>query len=805
MTGIRYLKVAFVFLTASWLFLGLADEDTRIARIREALWNFSVNYPQQKVYLHFDKSYYHTGDVIFFKAYLVDGMFHRPDSFSTNLYVELIDPSGTQADIIRVRMVNGFGSGDFNLSDTLPDGLYQIRAYTNWMLNFHPDYFFSRNFQVLNRGYKKMISPQQARKNLKMISHQNETYADLDVQFFPEGGDMVNDIESVVAFKAINKSGNGVIVRGRIYDEDKNPVAEIHTRYDGMGTFSMIPGKGKKYHAVIVSDDGKEYKFNLPEALLNGVCMRIHNQPGTISLTVSANKPPTNDRVANEVIIIGQVRGKVYYNNIVNIAEGPVSVDIKKNIFPTGIVQFTLFSGRVIPLAERLVFVNNSDFMRIGLQAYDTLTDRNERLICISLCTQDKYRKPLKSNVSLSVVYDPQEGSEMQENILSHFLLTSDLRGYIKNPGYYLRNAMMGNTEDINLLMLTHGWRKFDWTELLAKKLPEVKYYEERGITIGGQITTELLSIPLKNCKVELTVKEAYNDVFTQLSNEHGFFKFENLNYYDTMNVKIEAWRQNGKRNLIIAIPADPSPGVTKQFGEFSLTTQSERDNKAFRKERNRKEMLAYEEEKKRLAREDSSKLKGIYGEPDAVIRMKDIPDGYQNALQVIQGRVPGVNVVGDRVYIRGINTIFGSTDPLYLVDGMPVSDVNTVLSIPVEDIERIEILKGPSCAIYGSRGGNGVIAIYTKRGMFMKKGIIEFQMLGYHWPRKFYQPAFEPDIKPTEMKTINWFPVVETNENGTAVVVFKKPLPEGNLRIVVEGISYDGQAGYASVVLENN
>jgi TonB-dependent SusC/RagA subfamily outer membrane receptor len=791
-------------LAAACLFLGLTDEDVRLTHIREALWNYSVKNPQQKVYLHLDKSYYYTGDIIWLKAYLVDGTYHQPDSFSTNLYVELISPEGTQANIMRIQMTFGFGIGDFSLSDTLPEGLYQVRAYTNWMQNFHPDYFFSTNIQILNPGYIKQISPQQARKNLKKINQQQNNNSDLDIQFFPEGGELVNSIESVVAFKAVNKSGFGIPVQGKVYDSQKNPVAEIKTHYEGMGTFRLTPRNGEKYFAV-VSAANKEYRISLPDPLEYGIGVQVVNQQKEIDLHVNSNRPPTNDRVANEIIIIGQVRGMICYQNIITLSGGPVTVPVKKALFPTGIVQFTFFSGRIIPLAERLVFVNHNDFMRISLQAYDTLTDNNERLLCLSFFTKNGYNKPAKANLSVSVLYDTKEEQAKQDNILTHLLLTSDLRGFIPHPWHYLEEVLKGNQEDMDLLMLTHGWRKFDWTEILNHKLPENKHLEEKRITISGLITTELFAIPLKNCKVQLTVREEFNDVFTQLSDERGFFKFENLVYYDTINAKIEAWRPSGKRNLVIVIPGDVFPGVTKQQGEFTLTTRSERDNKAYRREQGHEYKIAYEKEQRRLAHEDSSKLHGIYGEPDAVIRSEDIPSGYKDVLQVLQGRVPGVVVNGDNVYIRGVHTLLGNTDPLYLVDGVPVSGVNSVLAIPVEDIDRIEILKGPSCAIYGSRGGNGVIAIYTKRGSFMKKGIIEFQMLGYHWPRKFYQPEYTPDAKVDETETISWNPSVETNAAGTARVIIRKPAPERNLRIVVEGITMEGQAGFTEVVMENN
>jgi TonB-dependent SusC/RagA subfamily outer membrane receptor len=314
-----------------------------------------------------------------------------------------------------------------------------------------------------------------------------------------------------------------------------------------------------------------------------------------------------------------------------------------------------------------------------------------------------------------------------------------------------------------------------------------------------------LFSIPLKNCKVKLSVSEEFNDVFTQYTGKGGLFKFENMVYYDTINVKIEAWRNSGRRNLVIYVPDNSFAEVTKQQGEYTLTTVSERDKKAYRREQYVKNKIAYDEQQRRIASADSNKLHGIHGEPDAVIRSEDIPSGYSNIFQVLQGRVPGVVVTGNKVVIRGVGTFYGSTDPLYLIDGVPVNDASAVLSIPVEDIDRIEIIKGPNSAIYGSRGGNGVIAIYTKRGFYLRKGIMEFQMLGYQWPRKFYQPVFAAGESPDDAKTIGWFPVVVTDDKGNAKAIIRKPEIQGKLRVIIEGISYDGHAGYTDVVVENN
>jgi TonB-dependent SusC/RagA subfamily outer membrane receptor len=177
---------------------------------------------------------------------------------------------------------------------------------------------------------------------------------------------------------------------------------------------------------------------------------------------------------------------------------------------------------------------------------------------------------------------------------------------------------------------------------------------------------------------------------------------------------------------------------VQEYYGDFFLTTTSKIDMKKYRQVQAdiaKKEMI------KRQKELDSIFSKSIYGTPDYVIWGDEIPEGCASIPDAIKGRVPGVNVAGNSITIRGINTLLGNTDPLVVVDGVTTS-LDALYSIPVEDVERIEILKGPSTAMYGSRGANGVIAIYTKHGTFMKKGEISFSMLGYHVVERYYSPS---------------------------------------------------------------
>lgn len=783
-------------ISSSLFFVYFYYDDNRIEYLSGLVEKFKTDYYQQKIYLHFDKSAYQTGDDIWFKAYVVDGSNHTPDKKSTNLYIEFINPQKSLVEIKRIQLKNGFGIGDFILHDTIPEGLYQVRAYTNWMKNFDSEFYFTKNIFIKNPGYSRFISPGEARKNKRSVK-KNSKITDVDVQFFPEGGNLVQGLKSVVAFKAIDHFGKSIDVTGSIYNSRKNKIIDFTSFHNGMGKFDFMPEKGEKYYSV-VEYKNKSFKVELPEPLETGIIMNVRNEnPKNIFVSLISNRPVSGDRFANEVVVVAQTRGTIIYKAIHNISE-KVNIEIPKIDFPSGIAQITVFSGRFVPLAERLVFIDNEDKINIKIESKGKNKDN---LSEFRIKTLNEKGEPVKTNLSLSVLNADKNLKELSINSITDFLLlSSDLKGYIEDPGYYFHDKSPETLQALDNLMLTHGWRRFDWGKLVNNEFPQLEYSFENNITIEGKITAELFGIPIKQSEVTLTILEAYNDVFTQKTGKDGSFKFDGLVYYDTVGVRIEARRPSGKKNLLIVLPETETEEIDNFIGDYTITTVSERNNKEYRKKMNEEMKIRMKEEEER--ENERNKITGIYGTPDNIIKGEDIPDGYSNVLQAIQGRVPGVDVRGNRVIIRGINTIYGSTEPLYLVDGIPVSDVNSILSIPVTDVDRIEILKGPSAAIYGSRGGNGVIAVYTKRGEFMKKGVIEFGMLGYSTPRLFYQPKFNNNenemlIEPT---TIFWDPVIETNSSGEATLFLEFPEKIQNYRIVVEGLSYDGKTANANI-----
>ena len=408
---------------------GFADEDARYRKIRDALQKFTYFYPQQKVFLHLDKPEYRSGENIWVKAYLVNGTDHLPDTISTNLYVELISPSQTRVQIKRFQMFSGFGIVDFTLSDTLPEGLYQIRAYTSWMQNFDVDFYFRQNFQLFNPGYRKLISPKQARVNRRELDNREKLAENIDIQFMPEGGDLVTGLESVVGFKAVNRLGKGVDIEGDIVDDAGNTLTDFRSFRKGIGTFFLKPEKNRKYFAIIHRDDD-DLKIPLPQALETGLVMHVTDYPDKAIVLLRTNRPSTNDPTANEVILVGQVGGRIYYSDILKLKDNEARAEIPKTLIPGGIMQVTVFSGRGEPLAERLVFVNRMNYMKIRFIPTDTLME-NGRKIILSVTTTDTDDRPLPANLSLSVTREIyQQDQQNQDNILSNLLLSSDLKGY---------------------------------------------------------------------------------------------------------------------------------------------------------------------------------------------------------------------------------------------------------------------------------------------------------------------------------------------------------------------------------------
>ncbi len=769
-----------------------------IEKIRNIFSIYIDSIHPQKVYLHTDKSHYFSGEHIFFRVYLFNGITHLPEFKSQHVYVELVDPYKRSVQSIRVRNNDRDMTGDFMLSDTIPEGIYQIRAYTHWMKNFDSQFHFSQNIEVRNANQKFLITEKEVKENKKVLLNKTDLKNKYTIGFFPEGGDVLADIPTRIAFKAENEFGEGISAEGKVTNSKKKVVARFKTEHNGMGAFSLKARADEKYTAQVQFKNGQKENVILPGAVENAVRISIANEFENIRVVLKSNKALSNDRSANEFVLIGHVRGKIYHTSSLNIIDKDTLIRIEKNIFPSGIAHFTLFNNRLSPISERLFFINHNDFLDFRIEG-ETRTDT------LRLSLKPVYS--LNSNFfsgSVSVLLcDSSLCNIPADNIISDMLLTSDLPGYIPDPLYYFDTNNPLAQHHTDLLMLTHGWQRYLWTDIIERRYPDINYIFENGITIQGKITRDMIEFPLKDASVRLFIQNKYNDDFETYSAKNGYFKFEKLNYYDTIDAKIVARHRGDRKNLLIHLEEDYYDEVVKYNGDFFLTTISEIDKKKYRKQQY---IIAQEEYDKRKKKLDSIYSQSIYGQPDFVLWGDDIPPGYPNILEAMKGRVPGMAITDDQIIIRGVGSLYGNTDPLILVEGVPAR-IDILQMIPVEDVERIEVIKGPNSSMYGSRGGNGVIAVYTKRGMQMKRGEISFSMPGYHKALIFHSPSSDRIQRKISRKqlpiTIYWNPKIQIY--GTEMV-FSVPLEntDNDIVIILEGTDRHGKMGSAFARIRN-
>ncbi|CAM3954761.1 carboxypeptidase-like regulatory domain-containing protein [Mucilaginibacter galii] len=880
------LAVAFAFIT---------PEDDPIQKIVAQLEKWTTDHPQEKVYLQLDKPYYGVGDNIWLKAYITIGAEHRLSAISGALNIELINDQDSVKQWIKLPVTSGITWGDFALSDTLQEGTYRIRAYTNWMRNAGPEYFFEKSITIGNAAtnnvftktsykYSKVNNAQKvdavinyadldnlpyagkevsyavkvndkqilkskgttdAQGNLS-ISFLNTQQAPLtsgiivtnikvddkktinkniilkttsgqaDVQFFPESGNLVNGVRSRVAFKAVGPNGLGVDIKGMITDNNNAEVAQLTTRHLGMGVFALTPEAGKTYKAQITYPDGSQNTVALPAAAEQGFVMTINNaDTAKINLRVTGGAG-TN---AKDNYIVAQSGGVVCYVARNSGGQSTFSALIPKNKFPSGIAQFTLFTAAGQPLNERIAFIQrDADMLTVKVSA-SAATSAPRQKVKINLNAANSDGKPVVGVFSASVIDESkvQTDEAAETSILSHLLLTSDLKGFVEQPNYYFTKPNEKTNADLDVLMLTQGYRRFEWKSLLADQIPAPAFQAEKTLQISGTVKT-LGGKPVPNSKVMLFTTAGGTFILDTVADAQGKFAFKNLLFKDSIRFVIQARTAKNSKNVEITLDNLPSRSVVKnvrpqdvEVGAEALNAYLKFSKKQYDEEAKYglgnhtillKEVTVTEKRKSALT--NSSNLNGA-GNADQVITADVFEKiGCATIDQCLQGRLVGVIFRGGVPYsTRSFNT------PMQIIlDGVYVES-DFLLNISPFDVASVEVLRTiGNTAIYGSRGSGGVLLINTKRGgdynysaaNIYSPGIITYTPKGFYAARQFYAPKYDDpktNVAIADLRTtIHWVPNIITDSNGNASFEYFNAGTKGTYRVVVEGLNDEGHLG---------
>ncbi|MDB5132237.1 MAG: hypothetical protein JWR02_1986 [Mucilaginibacter sp.] len=858
------------------------------------------DYPTEKVYLHFDKPYYAVGDTIWFKAYLTIDR-HQPSPLSKIINVDILGPRDSLIQSLRLQVKNSVAWSSIPLSPfNYKKGNYRVIAYTTWMNNSDPGYFFNKNITIgdaINNNISTQISLKSSAENkttriaaaiyykndegtpfsdkkvtwsiekddetiikgkgvtdkngfitisftnvknyhldsatmvtvidngnrkqftsvfpLKSIARPN------DIQFFPEGGQLLVGIRTKMAFKAVKPDGLGIDVKGTITDNDNNVAAEFTSSHLGMGVFAFTPADGKTYTAKVTFADGSTAQPNLPKIQTGGIVLGLDtSDPDVLRLKLQTDASFFKAYEGKTFYILGKSGGVICYAAQTQLHDLIYSAAIPKSKFPTGIAQVTLFSDEGEPLSERIAFIQHNDMLNISLTSDKPsyLTRQKVRLDLIAKSNG----LPVDGNFSVSVIDDSKVpfDEDAETTILTNLLLTSDIKGYIEKPNYYFNHPNEKAAADLDVLLQTQGYRRFSYEGIMNNKFPAISFAPELGIDISGTLRGSN-GIPIKNGNVRLLIPDK-NYSANAVTNADGRFKFSGLVFSDSSKVVISARNNPRSSDLALTVDGGSYQKIGVNFNapdeilniDSTLSAYLKNSKAKFNSTHTLKEVVIKDTRiVKTVSHKDFGALTSLSSEPDHLIHSSQLND-FPNVLTGLMTLAMGMTFDQNNFYVARDYSQGKRVPAQVFLRGMPV-DVNTLTSVNATDVESIEIFTKDELGLINSAyGTNGAIVINMKKApegkkislqelkdLIPQKNEITITPKGYAAIRTFYLPRYTvPKASQTTQtdtrSTIYWNPNITTDKTGAASFEFFNADGKGTYRAIIEGWDKDGNLG---------
>ncbi|AUS04299.1 Plug domain-containing protein [Pseudotamlana carrageenivorans] len=783
----------------------------------------SNSYPE-KIYVQTDKPYYALGDDIWFTAYLVNGITHKKSEKSNIIYVELINE---QDSIISKKQLftNTLSvAGDFNIRKNIKPGKYLLRAYTNYMRNGEENDLFQKEISIID--YNSNRIPLHLKEANPAQNLQGTRPNKPEINFYPEGGNLVNNLSSKIAIQV--KNYNNTNLQGHIKDSENNIISSFKTSQYGIGITTLTPKENTSFYASIMINN-EEFKYPLPDALPSGHTLSLVNSGDKITIKAASN----HSIGLKNTFLVGHQRGKLVYEKYETTPTNEYIVTLNTELLLDGVTSFTLFDNNGNPVCERLVFIDTSkNDVNLQLDLSNNNPKTREK-VAMQLSLKDKNGASLKGQISMSITdLDAIDQKTTDENIKTYLLLNSDIRGSIENPGYFFEKENDPRRRyELDLIMLTHGWRRFKWTDLLYEKSLKPKFSEEKGIYISGYTTAleGTKSRLASHTRMTFMGRIPYQE--NQKATSLGAFKYGPFVFNDSIKVLLEARvhdfksedLKNKKVSIYLDEPFYDSPKVVKE-DVLKLILKDTTKISNFIKQAQTISTLdsIYLENATRLdeivitAKKESEEAKRTaelnsrtnYGSATRRLDMANYKN--QSHLTVFQllRNIPGIITYGDSIYMRN------KPVTRILVDDFPV-DVLDVFNMTGDEVDFIDVLTGAQAASY-SNVGVGVIAIYTKTGEFERNiniknepGIINFTTKGFYTAREYYAPNYEDDFtnlaKQDLRTTLHWEPTITFTDApiNTKEISFFTSDTRSKYGIRIEGITETGIPIYYVTTLD--
>ena len=756
--------------------------------IQKQFNDYQQNDLQEKLFVHTDRNSYLAGENAWFKIYCVNAANNQLLDLSKVAYAEVLDKDQQPVLQAKIFLQNGTGNGSLDLPASMPSGNYIFRAYTNWMKNFDAGFYFQKIITITNTIRNETISAEKISKHF-------------DAQFFPEGGDLVNGLRSKVAFRVTEESGKGIGFAGAIINQDNDTVVKFHPAKFGIGFFTFTPEKNKSYKAVITPDNEQPIIQNLPAVRNNGFVMTVSDdaKDNRLTLSIQAN---TSDAFAYLVIHSQQ---HINVSERVSFKNGIAESEIDKNKLGEGISHITLFNSTGEPVCERLYFKRVQKKLVIDANA-DNAQYTTRKKVTIDVSTKNEAGKTIAADMSMAV-YLIDSIPAADEDIYSYLWLSSDLQGKAEHPEYYFTHTSSATNEALDNLMLTHGWRRFKWTDVIADKKSVLKFLPEyEGHIVSGKVVNVETSSPEQNVVAFLSVPGTYFHLYSSQSNNEGLVYFNTKDFYGSRLIVAQAnAEQNSKYRIDFISP------FSEDYSSFKIPSFNSPENPV----------------SNLLQQSINMQVKSIYtddtvyslpapidtahffGKPDVKYLLEDYTR-FPTMEEVLREYVREINVRKRRDNFE-LNMVVknevGNPDvknPVVLLDGVPQFDKgNKITHYSALKVKELEIIKDKY--YFGPATFNGIASFTTYKGdlegfqIDTAATIVDYDAL--QLKREFYSPKYETKDElssrlPDFRNLLYWSPTLKTGENGKQQIVFYTSDQLGRYAVVLQGLSATGDAG---------
>ncbi len=776
------------------LFCAAAQSQTS-SKLEEKFNRYAEHALQEKLYMHVDRSFYLAGDILWCKLYVVDASLHQPLDISKVAYVEVLDENNTPALQAKIHLQNGKGNGSLSLPVSIKSGNYKIRAYTNWMKNAGADYFFEKMITIVNT--------QKTREQPTPIIQTNTTP---DIRFFPEGGNLVSGIHSRIACKVQGGDGKGLAFTGKIIDENNQTVAGFQSLRFGMGSFEFTPAAGHTYKAVVETGQTRITK-NLPEIFPQGYVIQVNVSANkTLSLSVQTNLSDTG-----KLFLLAHTRQSLKIVLQASLQNGKAVFNFEEGKLGDGISQLTVFTGTGKPVCERLYFKYPSQPLAIQIKGNEPIYTTRSK---IDLAVDPMVQNNQQAETDLSVaVYRLDELQTLDESNIQTFLwLSSDLKGQIESPAYYFEKVTDETLAAMDNLMLTQGWRRFAWDDLLQDKTPAVLFPPElNGHIITGKVLSTVTGKPLENIETYVSVPGLNANFRTSISDANGKVKFD----FKNMNGSSEIIVQTNPAADTLSHVELNNPFFEQytpvRVPSFRLSVAKEKallDQSIGIQVQN---LYAGTQLKRFIQSGDSLSM---FKKPDALYMMDDYTR-FTTIEEVLREYVTLMDVQKSKgkfslqlvdnyegPRLLSANKLFFQLDPMILVDGVPIFNVDRLMSYDPLKMRKLEVYN--KRYFQDNSFFSGILDWTSYKGdlanfeLDPRALVIDYE--GLQLQREFYSPAYDspgslshtPDFR----TLLYWSHEINPDKNGERHVRFFTSDKKGKYVAVFQGLTNNGQCG---------